>query len=410
MEHDVFLTDDEREETIVERRERERNLTQSGKAENEEYIPLIPNVKADQRKTIVHLEVWKVNPPGDGFKGKVSPTATPEHIAKLYGDGTYDVHAIAADGKTLRRNVGIKVAWVNPDGHEKPAPPLTTPDKEMSLLTWQAAQHEKESVRTEAFGRMVVDTVTGTSRDQAAATERRHEQQITRDREMYSGLITQTQTWAQSMMEQQRQSHQQSMERSEQNFRQSMEVMRMSHERQIQASNPNANLHIFQSAMQWAGSMGLIGDGDEEDDSSSSWVNAIEAAGEAIGDITEAYKFKTKASLVAGAAKTLAEPQQKQNLKPNEKPAESTATQPNEEPARKKKRKAPFTRDDMMGMLEMKAALEEKGIPFSQALRYARANLMGAVNGENGVSQPGSSGGDSQESHEESGNPDVGDG
>lgn len=397
MDQPVFFSDDEREETIIERRERERQ-NGAGRAENEEHIPLIPNVKADQRKTITHLEIWKLNPPGDGFKGKVPPTATAETIARLYGDGTYDIHAIAADGKTLRRNTGVKVAWVNPDASE-PSTKIPAPhDKEMSLLDWQSQQHDRAAARTEAFGRMVVDSVRTSASEQLTAQAKAHEMQMTRDREFMSSMLANQQLWAQSMMQQTSLSHQQAMERSEQNFRQAMEAMRISHERQLQASNPNAHLRIFQEAMQFMGAMGMLGSGeDEPEDDKTPWVAAIEAAGSAIGDITDAYKTKMKAD--ASGAPKLASPA------PASKPAGEKGPP---SPVRTTKRKGPFTRDDVAALVQMKVALEKQGIPFSQAIQYARENLVGRGPGDNGVSKTGDSGGDSQESNSETGEADVG--
>jgi hypothetical protein len=46
---------DDSEETVIERRDRERG--ENTKVENEEGIPLIPNVKLDVRKTIYAIHV-----------------------------------------------------------------------------------------------------------------------------------------------------------------------------------------------------------------------------------------------------------------------------------------------------------------------------------------------------------------
>ncbi len=398
----TFLTEEDREETIIERRERERP-SESGRAENEEVIPLIPNIKGDQRKVITHLEVWKVNPPGDGFKGRIATSATPETIAKLYGDGTYDINAIAGDGKTLRRAQGLKVAWVNPDKKDELAvSPANVVDKEANLLTWQAEQHERSSARTESFGRMVVDTVTTQSKQALDNQLRAFEQQVARDREFFSTQAAAQREWSQQIMQQQALAHQQAMERSEQNFRQAMEVTRASHERQLQTQNPNANLRIFQEAFQFMGSMGLLESGDDEDEEAP-WVTAIEAGAEAISNITDAYRTKVQAAV---NTPKLNEPKPQSNL--NTKPS---APDTQQAPApKKKKKRGLFSREDVAALAQMKAELEKRGIPFSRAIQYASQNLMGAGNGENGVSKPGDSGGDSEESHEDPGNPDMGDG
>jgi len=343
--------DEDREESVIERRDRERG--ENTRVENEEGIPLIPNVKLDVRKTIHAIHVWKMDPPGDGFKGTVPPHTTYSTIAKLYGNGVYDFHACTQDEKILRRNAGVKISWAPPeiDAPEDDAP--THSGADMQLLRWQAEQHAKDSARVESFGRMVVDTTRATAEQQITAITKNQEATQSRDRDFFAGILAQQQQFFASMMAMTAQAHAMTTERSREDFRQTIQVLQMSHERESKANDPTLLLGLFREGL-------ALGAGNDSDDDETEvpWVEAIKAAGGAIKDITGAANIRALAvpkTPAASAARPVIE---------NPAPAPATSTKPN-------KKKPPFTREELAEVLRFKRIMDQKGMDFSQTVRNA---------------------------------------
>jgi len=356
----VHMDDDEREESIIERRDRER--LESGKVENIEEIPLFPNVKQDQRKVISSVLVFKTDPPGDGFKGRVSPNSNHETIARLYGNGMYELHAVTPDEKVLRRNT-IKVAWQPPttDTPKGSNGSNGDPNHVPRILDWQAEQHAKDAQRTEAFARMSIEGSQANAKhhietlasSQAASTER--------DRAYFAGLQAQQQSFFQSMMQQTQQAHIMAMERSREEFRQTLQLMQISHERAVKATDPTLLFSLFREGI--ALGAGSNRDDSDDGDSTEPWAAAIQAGASAIKDITEVAKLKA-----IGAPKL--------------PPALPTPTPPT--PAttpstgkRSTPKKPPFDPAEIAELLRLKAILAQKGMDFSETVRNASSYFVG---------------------------------
>jgi hypothetical protein len=386
MEHSFARNedDDDGEESILERRERERadKENANGKAENEELIPLIPNVKLDVRKTIHEIQVWKIDPPGDGFKGTVSPHATIPSIAKLYGNGVYDFEAITQGGKTLRRNSGVKIAWQNPEPKSTPSP-STSGDAHMDLLKWQAEQHQRESIRTEAFGKMAVDSTRDMSKSQVDAVIKQQELTSARERDFFAGMMTQQQQFFQNMMLMTQQEHRLSSERSREDFNRTIQIIQTTSAQAAKASDPTMLLGLFQQGLALGSGMNEDDDDDEDGEASTPWVEAIKAAGEAVKDISEASKFKT---IIAHKTQTNKAKAARQSQPPpghTQTPPPPTQAAPASAVATpsKGKPKLPFQRSELKEMLRLKRIMDQKGLDFSQTLRNA-SNWI--ANGDNG--------------------------
>jgi hypothetical protein len=354
MNQHAFMTDDEREETVIERRERER--TENGKVDNDEPIPLLPNITKDARKTIVSLQVWKSDPPGDGYKGNVPPHADVETIAKLYGNGIYEFHGVTQDSKVLRRVQGVKIAWQPPEKGENPAnvpvmAPSTSADK---LLDWQATQHAKDSERVESFARMSVESSHATAKqhiDTLAQTLRASQE---RDRDFFAGMMANQQNFFAAMFQQATLAHTQAMERSREDFRQSIQVMQISHERAQQAQDPSLLLSLFERGL----ALGSGGDGESEE---APWGEVIKSGVGAIKDMTELAKIK--AGLGTTPAKT---------LPPATLPNRKTPNTP-ETP----KKKPPIDKEELAEVLRLKKILEQKGMDFATMVRQASSHFIG---------------------------------
>lgn len=362
----TFMSDDEREETILERRDRER--AESGKVDNEETVPLIPNIKLDARRTITEIEVWKMDPPNDGFKGCVPTHTSLPAIAKLYGNGVYDFHAKTQDGKTLRRNAGVKVSWDDPNPKSPAEPPNRSNSPDMQLLEWQAKQHAADAKRVEDFGRMVVETTKETANNQISAITKQSEATSIRERDFCAGLLTQQQTFFQTMMLTMQQSHQHSMERSREDFQQTIQLIHAANERAVKSSDPSLLLSVFQQGLALASQ----NQSDDDEDSGEPWVEAIKTAAEAVKDITSTAKFKS--FVVAKQQGAL--PSQNRPSNPASNPENKPETQPTNPPSKPAKKKI-FTREEMAEIIRIKRIMDQQNLDFSATLRNASQYFAG---------------------------------
>lgn len=353
-----FMADEDEEELIIERRDRER--LESGKVENDETIPLIPNVKTDARKTIHAIQVWKMDPPNDGLKGSVPPFTNHESIAKLFGNGIYDFYAVTIEGKVLRRHTGIKVNIpLPPPSLETPLSNHPSPDSHQRLLEWQSQQHAKETARIESFGKMAVDHTRDFSSQQLSAIRADAERQAERDRTFYSQQAAQTNQFFASMLSQAQQIHQHSMERQREDSKQFIHLLQMSHERAAQASDPRNILGLLREGM-------LLARGDDpEDDSPENaenvpvWASALREGAAAVKDITETYKIKAFAEANGGQnpLKAISQGIQKPPALPKTIPPPP--------------RKLPFTSNQVREMARLKTICAQRGLDFDVMLRNA---------------------------------------
>lgn len=358
----AFALEDEREESVIERRDRER--IENGKVENTEEIPLIPNLKHDVRRTITALEVWKEDPPGAGFKGKIPPHADLSMVSQLYGNGMYEFRAINADGKILRRSSGIQIAMVS-QAPERPASQAATSDKEMQLLQWQAEQHSRESARTEAFGRMAVDSTREIARENTRMLTEQHTSSSNRDRDFFQSLMNQQQQFFAGIMQQAEQAHRLAAERAQNDFQRTIQLMTITNTRAQEANDPRNILAMAQQLLALtAGSAGP--DDDEEDDndaqSQGPWAEALTSGIAAVKDITELAKIKAVTDL-------------RQPAQQSQKPA---AALPNPQLQKRRTPRVPgVTREDLKTFLEVKRTLSAKGLDFNQTVRQLMPYLTG---------------------------------
>lgn len=369
-----LMSDEEREESIIERRERER--TESGKIDNDELIPLIPNIKGDVRKTLTEIQVIKLDPPGDGYKGNIPLESGMSTVAKLYGNGVYNFHAINQDGKVLRRSTGVKISWIPPENASKPP----SNDQASNLLQWQAEQHSRETARVEAFGRMAVESTRETATQHITALATQQTSAVERDRAYFAGLMAQQQQFFQSMMQQSQQMHQQTMERAREDFRQTIQVVQLSHERVAQASDPHLLLNMFKQGL--ALNASNTEDDEDEPESENPWTEAIRAGASAIKDITDVAKINA-ITAVKKPVRAALPPKRKGRtpppaaplVSPQENVLDSAGPIP---PTTPSKREKIFKAGELAEIVRLKRLLDMKGLDFAATVRNASQYIAGA--------------------------------
>lgn len=392
--YSIASDDDDKEETILERRERERP-DPSGKADNDEYLPLIPDIKKDVRKTVVAIQVFKMDAPNDGLKGDVPPYTTPGSIAKLYGNGIFDFHAIAADGKTLRRMQGFKINIPVVKENDDPGKAIVSTDAHFRLLEWQAQQHAKETARVEAFGRMAVDTTREFTERQLAATREAATSQVERDRQYHQTLMTSTQTFFHNMFQASEQMHIRSMERQREDFTQTLQYMRLSQEN----NGPQHILGLLREGMMLAAGSGDEDEADEPaaEDPNSQWIGVVKEGFGTVRELVEASKLKAMSD-PQGPMRRITRGIQK---KPASKP-----TPQGESPA-KPKRSLPdsLTPERLREIARLVEICDQRNLDFDSLVRNASQHL---ANGGNVGDEADASGGSSPDGAEETRPSDVG--
>lgn len=342
------------EESMIERRSTiEAREAPSKKIDNEEEIPLIPNLKGDQRRTIVHLEVWKQDPPNDGFRGTVATTTDYASISKLFGNGLYEFRAVTQEGKVLRRHQGVRIAYTAP-AEPKPEPIYENPaTPDLTLLKWQSEQHAADSKRIEDFGRMTVDTTRDIATTQLRSMTAQYEASIQRDREYHASLMQQQREFFQQMMLQAQTAHNQSMERTRQENNLVVQIMQQSHERLSRATDPTTLLNVFQQGMLLNAGQDDEPEEIEDIDPGQPWVKALESGAGIVKDMVE----------LSRAPKNNAQA-----------PAPTNTAPPTQPPAKKKKSAPLFSKSELSTIIRAKRLMQQKGLDFegtvNNALRY----------------------------------------
>ena len=361
--NNIFVTEEDREESILERRDRERQ--ENGRVENDEPVPLIPNIKGDVRKTITGIEVWKQDPPNDGYRGTIPTVSDFSTVAKLYGNGLYEFRAVSAEGKVLRRNQVVRISYTATDsgGKQEQSAPVATEAPDLQLLRWQAEQHAADSRRIEDFGRMSVETTRDMARANLDAQARQHEAAIARDREYHRATMEQQQTFFQYMMLQMNMMHQQQMERADRSNALVVSVVQ-------KASDPTALLSVFQQGLML--SQGMAAQEEEDDDEpepEQPWVKAIEAGAGMVRDLVDIKRTQiaVPAKSPQAAAPTPVLPQQ---------PA--TEQKPPSAPKKRPKVERLFTKSELAAVIRAKHIMQQKGLDFEGTVNNA---LMYIVQG-----------------------------
>lgn len=356
-----FMNDDEEEEQIIERRNRD---AENGKVENDENIPLIPNVKSDTRKTIHAIQIWKMDPPNDGLKGSVPPFTNHETIAKLFGNGVFDFYAVTIDGKILRRHTGVKVSLPPPtpeNSAKTESQPLENITAHMRLLEWQSKQYEKDSARVESFGRMAVEHTREFSTQQLQTMRTETERQAERDRIFFSQQAAQTNQFFAAMFQQAQQIHAQAMERQREDHRQTIQMLTVTNQRAAEANDPRTILGLLREGMALA-QLGAPADDEEDEekeDKTPVWASAIKEGAAAVKDITETYKLKAFADA------------NNSGTNPMKAITQGAAVQAPAKQLAKPGRRLPFTPNQVKEMARLAAICKQRGLDFDVMLRNA---------------------------------------
>ena len=370
MEHG-FFSDEDREETIRERKDRESSFTtgEDKVTVDHQPVPLFPGISSDPKRTVGYIECVKVDPPGDGYKGRLPPGTTHETISKMFGNGIYDLTCVAESGKILRRASGMKISieWgqeepVDEDEDFEETRSSSSPD--MQLLHWQNDRH-KEGLAS--FTQMMTELQKSTAAahaQQLQLIQGSNDRGSQREQTFMTAMMTlmaQNNLAQQTFMAQQmaaaERDHQRTIERQRVDHDNTYRMMmRMQETRQV-ANDPQLFLQGMQQGMALLGAGDDDGEGEDQDDTPP-WAQMFKAGAEAVKDITSTVKVKTVAEMQ----------QAKRAAQPSETPENAPAKKP---PgfARKRQTRSGITPNELGMIITAKQLCEQKKIPFAQAIQ-----------------------------------------
>ena len=322
-------------------------------------IPIFPDFDKDSRHVVTGLLITKLTMPGEGHKGQIPPTATLESIGRRFGDGRYNIHAVNQENKVLRRlnDVAISVGVGSPgEGPKTVAVQAVAPD--MTLLNFQAQQHEKDAVRVATFAKESSDQARALTEKHLAAVERQSTAQAERDRAFYTAQSESQQAFFANLMAFSQQGFLQTMQLQQQQFQQTITMLEQGHQRALAASDPTLLVTLFKSGLD-AG-RGLETDNDDNP--------LVKTAGLLVGGMKEAKQMM----LLKNSMPT-------RNL-PQGTPQAGTT------PAKKTDKKAGKTAPDkpvaeenptvvMQKLAKLKATLDAKGIDFVDYLEDVQKHI-----------------------------------
>jgi hypothetical protein len=76
---------------------------------NEEPLPIFPNATKREGQLAVSIQVYKLDPPGHGFKGTIPATADLNYVAQHWGDGNYTFEIINHKKQILKKREGVPI-------------------------------------------------------------------------------------------------------------------------------------------------------------------------------------------------------------------------------------------------------------------------------------------------------------
>lgn len=226
---------------------------------NAQSVPLFPDMDKDSRHVVVGLDVYKLTMPDEGFRGRVPPSSTLEAIGRRFGNGRYNIHAVNQAGRTLRRREDIPIALDDaPKRSAGPTAPMVSPD--MTLLNFQAQQHERDSARIETFAKESTAQNREMTQSHLKMVQAQAESQTTRDRAFFEAQHKQQGDFFAGVLGFMQQAHSNLMAQQSAQFQQTILMMEQGHQRALAASDPTTLLTIFQQGMTLGREAGGEGD------------------------------------------------------------------------------------------------------------------------------------------------------
>ena len=370
-----FVADGAEDVEVRVRRPRAKKTEKGGPVDNSDPVPLFPDLDKNSRNVITYIEVYRMSPPGDGYKGTIPPNATKDYLGKRFGNGYYNLEACNADGECLRRAQGINIAIpiVDP-GAARPGmvPGLFDGNMAEKLLDRLATEHEKSSQRSKDLTTETIQATKEQASTYATMIREDSKERATRDRDFFQAQQAAQQGFFSAMITQLQQLHSMNMESMQAGFTQTFQMMQLQHQQSLQQNNPAFLFQLFERGMKMGSEMS-----GGEDPFSSVLTAGVKGLSE-LKELAMLQKGVTAPKLTNGTTA------------PGKRKGPKIAKNPGPK----------VTREDVMALAKLKRLALKKGQDFDVMMRQAQFML-----GE----MPDESPADDTESEEETRPADVGD-
>lgn len=342
--------------------------------ENEEPIPLIPNLEGNARQVITKIRVHRRTPPNDGIKGDVPASTTMEFIARRWGDGIYDFEAMNQNDQILRRNVNVKIAMgygvgFSDNSQAQKTTPAFIPDS--GIADKVLSRLDTESERSHKYATVALETTQKISSDYASMIREDSQVRSERDREFFRANSEQQSNFFQTMLVTMQTMHAQSMAQAREGFNQTLQMMQMGHQQMLAANNPSNILAMFERGLR-------LGADASTEASDSPLATVLGAGVDGLRQIKELALLQqnTASGKMPQVGSQIANPSPATNLAPKKKPAISKA--------------------ELMEVIKLKRLAESKGYPFDGLVQQAQAMISNAPSNDEDIED------DNEESEESS--------
>lgn len=321
--------------------------------ENSEETPLLPHAGTGKTNTVNYIKVTRIDgPPGErGYKGRLPSDASIEELARRYGNGCYKLEGCNYKHKVIASESDVEVSVPEYESNSQASDPAALGGASamlhaLGMLKAMAERHEtqSQSTATEAQGNvtaMAERTVemmrdfTSASRDSERET---HQTAVTQMQGFFAAMLQMTQTNHAQMM--------QLMQASQERER----------ERQTPPTDPMQMMELFMQGLQLGHTMG-DGEGDE------AWVKALKEGGTMLSSLAQLATSSSRPEqatrlLSAGAGRALPAPKQGATVAANgSKPGVADSGRP-------RRRKLPFSTNEVRGLARLRAQLRKRGVSF----------------------------------------------
>lgn len=305
---------------------------------NADEIPLFAD--ADKRATKVGkwLEITRINPPNNGYQGKIPKNSTLETIANLFGNGIYNIDLVNGKGQVTHSKEGVKINIPNyqsdnTDNAKKS--PLQSDSATSRAISSLHISNKESQERVERLALKTAEDATKLAEKHTELVMTSSREAALRDREFMTSTNNQMQTFFANMFQMQQAAH-----------NQSLEAQRISHEQTMQIllatqSNKQDPMQALLVGIKLATE---LGNGESEPE----WLKAISKGTEGLGHL---------------AALAL------RSNNPTNVPTQQTSKPVSKNPTKKK---APISKGELLEVIKLKKVLLAKGIDFEQMVLDTR--------------------------------------
>jgi hypothetical protein len=237
-------------------------------------IPLFHDADKRGLKAAQYLKIVKIDKPDSGYKGKIPISSTEETIAKLYGNGIYNIeacnhrHQIIRTIESLEISIPEEIKGVNP---------LMVPG-----LRNENSFVRQDNERVDRLHDKVTKQVTDNSNQFVQLVTKQTTESAQREREHMASVNNQQQTFFSSMLA-----------ATSQMFQQQILLQREQHQQTLQllaTNKPNENqgMQMLLAGIALAKELGSGGEGDNTPD----WLKALSQGGEMLGNLVKLSEVK----------------------------------------------------------------------------------------------------------------------